>query len=180
MNPLLQLFLSLLVSSNSIIHDVQPNKTIKKGYLKISLAEVDGRDDLRLSFQYELKTHWYSPLPDQKGNFSEYYPKKYASKAGYEQLEKNGEEVYEDLTLQHLGRGTKSGYKNGHYIRVIKESGEWSAVAFYHPTIASTGWHSIDLTFYDVPVMGDYTIHTKIRKKKNNKEFFYNQKSELL
>jgi len=163
MDMLQILFMSLVGTfsgpNQTLVHRVEPTKMVKSGHVTLKTGPDRGGKTM-VNINYELKTTWYAPVGDQKGTESQSMPTKYLSDVGYREVEAAGSVRFEDVIITHLGRVNFDGHRNGHKVQIDK-SGEWRAVAYFHPEIPATGWGRLTLTMYKVPVLGSYTINSQ-------------------
>jgi len=160
------LLILLLVLFSTITHDIESSKLIKKGHININTTSLQ-TGEVKIDMVYELHLRWFVPIDTQRGVLTQNLPEIYVQEQGYLELERMGVQVYKDVTLTHLGRWnvTTKGhtYQFCHKILVDKHNGEWSTIAYYHPTVASTGWVRLELTL-KIPTIGDYTIKSNLRR----------------
>lgn len=161
MAALLSLF-SLLFANSVIIHDVESTRIINNGTYRIETIGLS-QTEVRVTIHYELHKQWYAPISDQVGDLVQDLPIEYTREEGYLDLEHKGQDRFQNVVLYHLGRVNIGKFSNCHKIQVVKQDGSWEAVAFYHPSVTSTGWTHMELTLKKIPVLGDYTLVSNLR-----------------
>jgi hypothetical protein len=157
------LLLSTLFQTASIFHDVSSTRLIKSGFYEIKTSEVSP-EEVQVNIHYHLKAQWYAPIKDQEGDLIQILPMEYTREEGYLNLEQNGPQQFKNVMLYHLGRMDIPDFPGSHHIRVVRLDNKWEAEAWYHPSIASTGWSQMILTLKDIPVLGDYALKSQLRR----------------
>ena len=156
---MIQLLLALFMT---ITLSIESTKIIKNGHLNISTRPVN-TETVYANIHYKLKTKWYVPIPDQEGDLGQELPVEFTNETGYQRLERESRIVYKDVYLDYLGRANVNNYSNCYKIKVTKTDNTWWAVAYYHPSIQSTGWARLELTYNNIPALGTYTIRANLK-----------------
>jgi len=160
---LMNLLFGVLLNGGVIFHDVEPTRIVKAGEYRMEVIEISS-EQVQFNIQYSLKMQWFAPVGDQTGTLSQILPYEYSREEGYLNLEAAGSSTFDNVTLHHLGREDRPDFPNSHHIRVIRKDNKWEADAWYHPGISSTGWSRMHLTLKNLPVLGDYTLHSNLRR----------------
>jgi len=152
-----------IVSKSVIVHDMQSTRLLERGHLVITTNLTNDINVARINMDYFMKMHWYTFIPNQSGTLIQDLPIEFTREEGYLNLERVNHIDYRDVDIYHNGRWNYLHFTYCHKITIVKKNGEWSAVAYYHPSVSSTGWVLMLLTYNNIPAIGKYTITSKIR-----------------
>jgi hypothetical protein len=152
-----------LLAADSITHDVEKSALARSGSFMVMTVDEIGPEEFTLIIGYDIKT----TIPfvgHQDGEFDIKMPIDFISEEGYINLENDGEMKYDNAIITPLGREDINGYDNCYKIRIDntkspRKEDRWSIDAYYHPSVASTGWVRSELTYKFLGV--------KIRAKSN-------------
>lgn len=146
----------------TITHNVLKDKVVKSGTVLIETNNIR-TESFNVEIQYSVKTRWYIPSATFDGELNQQLPSEFASEIGYLNLESEGERILDDARLIFKGRASWREFYDCYLVEVIPNHGEWQALIYYHPDVASTGWVKSDITIFEIPVIGTHTLKTEIK-----------------
>lgn len=156
--------LPLLASSpESITHDVQKDKLVKKGVLNITSKNITS-ESFTLEIKYQILAKFLFFSRNLDGVTSIELPSKYLDPYGYEELEEERSIRVEKAILTHLGRVDLPNYYDCHKVRIKPTANKkWSGVFTYCPDIPSIGFARTQILMREIPIVGSHTVYTKLR-----------------
>lgn len=154
----------LAQTPETIIHDVQKDKLVRRGTVEITTKNILA-DTFTMEIKYRIFAKWLFFERNLDGVTSIDLPAKYLSPYGYEELEEVRSITDEQSTLTHLGRVDLPNHYDCHKVRIkpVRDN-KWSGIFTYCPDIPSIGFARTQILMKEIPIVGSHRVYTRIRE----------------
>lgn len=156
---LFALSLSLFAVDDSF--EVLSGTLHKGGKLEVHIDENQSTQvSMFVNIQYELYKKIFVPVSSEhlKGSYTQELPLNFDSEKGYLELAEMGVMNISGATLIHKGFVNYEGHMDSHLIQIRPDNNKLLINVIYHPNVPNTGWIKLDLTVFEIPAIGDYSM----------------------